>query len=118
MNNEFGEYIRKLRNERNLTLRQLAEKIGISSYYLSYLETGKKTNPDIKIIANLFIALKMDKAEMELFLDYHAKANGCVSYDIVDFIMENETVRADIRSARDEPGSSPNWDDFIGKISK
>lgn len=118
MNNEFGEYIRELRNERNLTLRQLAEQIGISSYYLSYLENGKKTNPNMKIISKLFAALKMDKTEMELFLDYHAKANGCVSYDIVDFIMENEMVRADIRSARDEPGSAPNWNDFIGKISK
>ena len=39
---EFGKYIYEMRTSRNLTLRQLAEKINISPYYISYMERGKK----------------------------------------------------------------------------
>jgi transcriptional regulator with XRE-family HTH domain len=38
----FGEYVRKLRTENNLTLTQLGAKLGIDSGALSKIETGKK----------------------------------------------------------------------------
>lgn len=58
----------------------------------------------------------MSKEEIEKFLDIHANLNGCVSYDIADFIMENDEDRRAIRSERDKPDSSPDWEDFIDKI--
>lgn len=50
-NKDFGEYVRKLRTERTYSLKQLADEIEITPYYLSYIESGKKTNPNQKIIA-------------------------------------------------------------------
>ncbi len=115
-NNEFGKYLKTIREKNGYSLRELGRISSITPYYISYLENGKKTNPSIEIMAKLFKALNMSKLEIERFLDLYAKVNNCVSYDIVDFIMENDDIREYIRSKRDEPDSSPGWDDFIKKI--
>lgn len=113
---EFGEYLRKLRNDRGYSLGDLADGVGVTPYYISYIENGKKTNPSKKIIANIFVKLKMTKAEIERFLDLHGKANGCVSYDIVEYIMSHDELREMIRLERDDPNTSPDWDDFINNF--
>lgn len=41
----FGERMRKLRAERKVTLKVMAEEIGVSSAYLSALEHGKRGRP-------------------------------------------------------------------------
>ncbi len=46
----FGEYIKKLRCERNLTQRNLSEKSGVSHAEISRLESGKRKNPTPKVI--------------------------------------------------------------------
>ena len=115
-NNVFGKYLKTIREKNGYSLRELERISGVTPYYISYLENGKKTNPSVEIMAKLFKALNMSKLEIERFLDLYAKVNNCVSYDIVDFIMENDDIREYIRSKRDEPDSSPGWDDFIKKI--
>lgn len=117
MNNELGKYICELRIRAGYSQTRLAELVGVTSYYISYLESGKKSNPSIKVMAKLFGELNMSKAEIEKFLDIHAKLNGCVSYDIADFIMENDEVRRAIRSERDKPDGFPDWNAFIAKIN-
>jgi len=42
MNTTFGEYIRLLRNESELTLTQLAAKLDLDSANLSKIENGKR----------------------------------------------------------------------------
>ena len=115
-NIEFGKYLKTIREKNGYSLRELARMSDITPYYISYLENGKKTNPSVEIMAKLFKVLNMSKLEIERFLDLYAKVNNCVSYDIVDFVMENDDIREYIRSKRDEPDSSPGWDDFIKKI--
>lgn len=117
MNNELGQYICKLCIRAGYSQTKLAELVGVTSYYISYLESGKKSNPSITVMAKIFGELNMSKAEIEEFLDIHAKLNGCVSYDIADFIMENDEVRKAIRSERDKPDSFPDWNAFIAKIN-
>ena len=41
----FGERMRKLRAERQVTLKDMADEIGVSSAYLSALEHGKRGRP-------------------------------------------------------------------------
>jgi transcriptional regulator with XRE-family HTH domain len=41
----FGEHLRKLRQERGVTLKEMANAIGISPAYLSALEHGKRGQP-------------------------------------------------------------------------
>jgi transcriptional regulator with XRE-family HTH domain len=67
MSNEFGIYLKKLREDRKLTLRDVEEKARISNAYLSQVEQGKKGIPTIKILSRLAEAYgvsdMMNKAE-------------------------------------------------------
>lgn len=60
----FGEYIKKMRSNKNLSSRELARKAGISQAYLSQLETGKNKNPTAETINKLAKALEVDYMEL------------------------------------------------------
>lgn len=49
----FGDRMRKLRAERGVTLKQMAEAIGVSSAYLSALEHGKRGRPGWHLIQRI-----------------------------------------------------------------
>ena len=46
----FGEKVRQYREEKNLTQKQMAKMLNVSSAYLSALENGKKGLPSYKIV--------------------------------------------------------------------
>lgn len=56
-NNELGQYISELRVRMGYSQLKLAELVGVTQYYISYLESGTKSNPSIKIMVALFKAL-------------------------------------------------------------
>jgi len=49
----FGEILRKLREDRGLTLRQVEEKAKVSNAYLSQVERGERGIPSIRILTRL-----------------------------------------------------------------
>jgi transcriptional regulator with XRE-family HTH domain len=49
----FGERMRKLRAERDMTLKDMADSIGVSSAYLSALEHGKRGRPGWHLIQRI-----------------------------------------------------------------
>ncbi|MBI2717793.1 MAG: helix-turn-helix transcriptional regulator [Rhizobiales bacterium] len=61
----FGERIRKLRAERQVTLQDMAEAIGVSPAYLSALEHGKRGRPGWHLIQRIisYFNIIWDEAE-------------------------------------------------------
>jgi transcriptional regulator with XRE-family HTH domain len=53
MQETLGEYLRRVRKERKLTLRGLEEKTGISNAYLSQIENGKIFKPSPSVLHKL-----------------------------------------------------------------
>ena len=49
----FGDRMRRLRSERGVTLKDMAEAIGVSSAYLSALEHGKRGRPGWHLIQRI-----------------------------------------------------------------
>lgn len=49
----FGDRMRRLRSERGVTLKQMAEALGVSSAYLSALEHGKRGRPGWHLIQRI-----------------------------------------------------------------
>ncbi|MFD0050238.1 helix-turn-helix domain-containing protein [Actinomycetes bacterium NPDC127524] len=49
----IGEKIKKFRKEKGYSLNGLANEIGISKSYLSYIERGIQKNPSIKILSQI-----------------------------------------------------------------
>jgi transcriptional regulator with XRE-family HTH domain len=49
----FGDKMRKLRAARGVTLKEMAEELGVSSAYLSALEHGKRGRPGWHLIQHI-----------------------------------------------------------------
>lgn len=61
----YHNQIKKLREERGMTLVELADLSGVSVGYLCHLERGSRKNPSIKIMEKISDAL--NKTITEIF---------------------------------------------------
>lgn len=62
----IGELLKQLREDKNLTLKELAEKSGVGPSTISDIENGKAKNPRIDTLINLANALD---TTVNIFLD-------------------------------------------------
>lgn len=61
---EFGQRLRDLRRERNLSQRELASQVGIDFTYLSKIEVGRMDPPSEQVIRRIAEALSADADEL------------------------------------------------------
>lgn len=60
----YNNKIKKIRISKNMTLKELAEEVGISVGYLSHLENGSRNNPSKEVMERISIALKSSIPEI------------------------------------------------------
>jgi transcriptional regulator with XRE-family HTH domain len=87
MKETFGEYIKRLRTENELTLTQLAAKIDLDSANLSKIENNKREFDEkrLELLANVF-HLDLAQLRTEFFSDIIAKKiyiNNCDSETLI-----------------------------------
>lgn len=78
---EVGLYIKKIREERKLSLRQLSERSGVSHAYLSQIENGKRGVPSPDIIKKISPHLNVPYQEL-------MKVAGHITEDISEGSLE------------------------------
>ena len=59
----IGKRIRRIRKQKEMTQEFVAEKSGLSSVYISFIEVGKR-NPTTEAIARIAKALGVSKSEI------------------------------------------------------
>ena len=75
MGQYFGEFIKELRIDRKLTLREVEKNAKISNAYLSQVERGERGTPTMKILVKLAkvygvpVSALSNKAEIELSIE-------------------------------------------------
>ena len=87
MKETFGEYIKRLRTENELTLTQLAAKLDLDSANLSKIENNKREFDEkgLDLLANVF-NLELAQLRTEFFSDIIAKKiyeNNCDSETLI-----------------------------------
>lgn len=60
---EFGKLLRRLRLDKLIRLKDMAEAIGVSSAFLSAVETGNKEIPD-NLVQNIIQYLQLDEQQI------------------------------------------------------
>jgi XRE family transcriptional regulator, regulator of sulfur utilization len=60
---KFGEELRRLRKERQLSQEALAERAGIAADYLGFIERGENV-PTLPIMLKLAHALRLNASEL------------------------------------------------------
>ncbi|MFB6366218.1 helix-turn-helix domain-containing protein [Paenibacillus elgii] len=73
---QFGAYLKSLREAKGLTLTQLGDRIGYSNPYLSQIETGKKKNmPSPELLEKLVEPLGVEYADLMAAAGYRKLAD-------------------------------------------
>lgn len=72
---EFGKILRKIRIDNQELLKDMAKKLGVSSAYLSAVETGKRKVPSdwVPKVAALYTLDRESKDELELACEQSAQ---------------------------------------------
>jgi transcriptional regulator with XRE-family HTH domain len=91
----FGIFLRRLRERRGLSLRELAQLAGIDHAYVYRLETGEKESPSDEALTKLIRALKAAKREGDLLRYLTANQGVTASAGLVDYALEDQTVSPD-----------------------
>ncbi len=112
----FGEFIRDRRDELGLSVRKMAENLGMTPVYLSDIERGNRHAPT-KFLEKLAEELKISKFEEQDFYDLAAATRGFLYEDINPYLGQQPLARIALRKARDLNISDEQWIEFIEKIS-
>lgn len=89
----LGFLLRDLREERELTLRELAQLAEIDHAYVHRLETGAKESPSADVIAKLTRGLRVAKREAEMMK--FLAVNTATEVGVVEFVRKDPTVTFD-----------------------
>lgn len=114
----FGEFLQRKREEKQITLRKMAEKLHMSAPYLSDIEKGRRNPPEmekLELIANILLLTDEEKSAM---LDLAGKMRNSVAPDLPEYIMGRDYVSAALRTARDLDAGEAEWTRFVDELKK
>jgi HTH-type transcriptional regulator, competence development regulator len=86
----LGLLLQHLRNERGLSLREMAQLSGVDHAYIYRLETGAKEAPSDEVLSKLIRALKAGKREADMlrYLANHPETDA----ELVKHVIADTTV--------------------------
>lgn len=94
---EFGEYLKRVRKSKKMTIRQLELYSKVSNAYISQLERGDRGIPSPDIIRKLSSPLGLDYNEMMIKAGY-VEENKKES----DYTLPEEVILKVLREAEEE----------------
>ena len=97
-NTKFGSRLRELRTKASMTLRELAEKVGVNFTYLSKIENGTLPPPSQRVICQLAEVLNAERDELLILA-------GVIPTDIAEILKDHETLER-LRQERDKKDES------------
>lgn len=101
MAGEFGAYIARKRIEKDVKLKPIADKLGVSITYLSDIIRGRRNPPEIEGLNALAEVLDLSEEEKNEMLDLAGRERHQVSPDLPAYIMDESmpTARVALRKA-------------------
>ena len=121
MNNHeltFGDFISQKRKDLRITLKDMADRLNISSPYLSDVEKGKRDSFDLERLNQIAKILNLDEEESSLMMDLAGKQRNTVAPDLLEYILKTKGVSVAFRKARDLDVKEEEWIKFIEEIEK
>lgn len=115
----FGEFLQNRRERQKITLRQLAEKLGVSAPFLSDVEKGRRNSPmDMDKLSLLKQILSLDEEDYQLMLNLAGKQRNTVAPDLPEYIIGRDYVSAALRTARDLDAGEEEWLKFVEELKR
>jgi transcriptional regulator with XRE-family HTH domain len=116
----FGAFLRKQRLVAELSVRELARRIGASHSYISLIENERVPAPDEEDMMKIREILRLDKRDWVTMceLAFKTKEYTTIPVDLPVYIASNEKIRAALRVARDFGATDAEWTEFAEEIKR
>ena len=114
----FGEFLQRKRTEKQITLRKMAEMIGITAPYLTDIEKVGRNPPEMEKLELISRILMLNDEDKTTMYDLAGKKRNSVAPDLPDYIMEHDYVSAALRTARDLDASEADWLKFVEELKQ
>lgn len=120
MAGEFGTFISQKRTEKDIKLRVIAEKLGVSVTYMSDIIKGRRNPPEMDGLEKLAQVLMLTDEEKNTMYDLAGMERNQVSPDLPEYIM-NENIpsaRVALRRAKNKNLGDDFWKEVNKIIDK
>ncbi len=114
----FGDFIAKKREEKQISLTEMSRKLGITPPYLSDVEKDRRNPFDLKKLNLLASIFSLSEEDNTLMLDLVGKKRHAVAPDLPEYIIERDHVRAALRTARDLDATKEEWLEFANYLKR
>lgn len=114
----FGEFIAQKREEKDITLREMAALMGVSAPFVSDMEKDRRNPYEYERLDKLAGILELDDEEKDLMFDLAGRKRNTVAPDLPGYIMERDYVSAALRTARDLGAGEEEWQAFVEELRK
>jgi transcriptional regulator with XRE-family HTH domain len=122
-NMRFGAFIKSKRtkDEREITLKAMADTLGLSLSMLSDIEQGRRKPFDSDKIEKFCEYLRLSDEDKALMYDLAARERGDIPSDIDDIMMHSDIgdmARFALRMSNAGVADEEDWKKFIRDIEK
>ena len=114
----FGDFISRKRIEKKITIRKMADMLGVSAPFLTDVEKDRRNPFDIEKLNQLAHILELTKEEKDEMLNLGGKKRNAVAPDLPEYIMQRDYVSAALRTARDLDAGEEEWQRFVEELKK
>jgi len=113
----FGAFLKEKRNERKITLRAMAEMIGVGYGYYSDLESGRRCPIELEFLDKIITALRLPDGDGQKLYDLAGKAREAAPPDLTGYINNTPKARIALRVAK-ETATDEDWERFINDLER
>ena len=118
MYKNFGEFIKDKRIRARLTVREFADRLGVSAPYVTDVEKDRRNPFNNESLQKIIGILDLNKDEKEEMYDLAGSRRNEVAPDLPEYIMKNDFVSAALRTARDLDAGEEDWQRFVDELKR
>ena len=120
-NMRYGQFLRakRIADSRELTLKDMAEELGVSVSFVSDVEQGRRKPYDEIKTQKLIEFLKLSEEDVALMYDLASRENSRIPRDLDDIMMYSEAgemARFALRMTKKGIVDNEDWRQFIRYI--
>lgn len=114
----FGSYLKHKREEKQISLRELARRLGVSAPFLSDVENNRRTPLTEERLATLADVLNLNKTDEAEMYDIVGQQKGLLAPDLNPYVTDRPYVNAALRTARNLEANEEDWQRFVDDLIK
>ncbi len=114
----FGEYLKRKREEKQISLRELARRLDLSAPYLSDVENNRRAPLTEERLTTLVKELHLTEEEEAEMYDIIGQQRGLLPPDLNPYVSGRPYVNAALRTAKNLEADEEDWQMFIDELIK